>query len=266
MVLEARRYIVLFLVASIFVVGAPEVRSQECANPVVSGPSVWPPYFNKTLNGKRTGQAFEMADHLFHKMSRRISIDPIKPWARVLKELEVGKIDIVLAMLYSDERAQKYHLTKPWAQTVYTVVTLKNKRFIFGDVESLNGKYGGYLNGTVLPELFRNYVKNNDFVLKLNSVPSIYKTLIEGRLDYVIVARDAFYEILPDDISGTKFLSLSGSEAYVPIDMAISKNSPCSQLMGEIDTFLAEHKQSSRPVKKFNIGHLFPAMHTESVE
>ncbi len=76
-------------------------------------------------NGKWEGYAVEMMEVLLDEAGFKAKFVSM-PWARALKELEFGRIDALMNVNYSSERAEKFHFI--WTNSYETGVLIVSKK------------------------------------------------------------------------------------------------------------------------------------------
>lgn len=225
----------LYRITLIVFVLATYSYADECRNPVVSGPPIFPPYIIANEDGSRSGVAIDKAMSVLTPILGAPILDETAPWLRVLKDFEDGAIDILFVTLYDPSRESFARFTRPWAFDNYGVVTLSDFDFEWKGIESLEGLKGGYYHGTNLPPPFGGFVKANNKVEGILQVDSMYKMLSTNRVDYLIVALETFQLLRPDTFEAIDFRVHNTSTVSIPIHMAVSKNSPCIERFDEIN-------------------------------
>lgn len=214
----------------------------KCTNVRLSGPPIWPPYVNGEEKSKdRTGLAINLAEEIFSDLGISHEIDDAKPWARVISELEQGKIDIIFALLSSPERQEKFLFTESWLNDYYGVITYKGKEFEYESVEDLKSRRGVVYHGINLPEPL-NQAQTEDYdLIELPEIPSLYKMLKLGRADYIIAAPLTFKKLLPEGYTWSEFSVLKPSVVHIPLFMAMSRKSPCTEILDQLNAEIREH-------------------------
>ncbi len=236
----------IFLSISICQILLPitSLKAEECATPIISGPPAWPPFvFPKNDTGERWGVAIDISQQVFTSIGAKNSVDTIKPWKRVLRDLEQGKIDLIFALLVSKERRDKYIYTDAWAYDTYGVVTLKGKEFKYSSVEDLRNHSGAYYADLRIPKPLNQVFEQGKNFQSIKDVASLYKVLHQGRVDYLIVSVPSFVWFIPDQYRKNDFSVIKESLVTLPVYMALSRKSPCAQFIDEINVELRARKK-----------------------
>lgn len=98
---------------------------QDHPTVIVGGERDWVPFDFVDKNGNYTGITKDYLDLISKKIGIKFDIK-LDTWNNLLSGLDSGKINILPAMYYSDERAIKYNLTSEYH---------KVKEYIFGDLK-----------------------------------------------------------------------------------------------------------------------------------
>lgn len=235
----------LFLVALLTFFHPPAIADtgNKCVKPVVSGPPYWPPYVIKDEEGVASGMAISLIDDFFQKTDIEHKLETAKPWKRVITEFLEGEIDILYALLHSEERAEKAVYTNAWVNDLYAVVVPRKSTFAFKSMDSLKGKRGGYLSGISLPEPFGSFVKGSGAVEEISKLDSLFKMPVAGRIDYLIVSLMPFQHLLKTRYREFDYVVLKESIVRIPVYMAISKKSKCLELVEKLNKHLANYSE-----------------------
>lgn len=104
---------------------------------MVKGDQYYPPF--EFLNEKGEPDGFNVA--LFKKIADELKLDyaiELGPWWKVRKELTDGKIDLLVGVLVSDERAKYFNFSLPHSMMNFRVITRKG--FNVNSLDDLKGK------------------------------------------------------------------------------------------------------------------------------
>lgn len=231
-----------FIGLCLLLIGVTQSVAAECTKVRLSGPPVWPPYVNgEEIGSERSGVAIELVDRVFSELGIPREIDDAKPWARVVSDLENGEIDIVFALLSSPSRREKFIFTESWLDDYYAVVTYKGKEFPYNRIEDLKTRRGVVYHGINLPTPLRKAQTEDYDLLELPDIPSLYKMLRLGRADYIITSPLTFKKLMPEDYAWSDFSVLEPSVVRIPLYMAMSKKSPCTAILDQLNEKLLMH-------------------------
>jgi len=81
----------------------------------------WPPYvFNVRKNGEKTkeisGYSFDLVKKIAEKENFEVEVD-LLPWKRAMKNVEIGRYQILMDSTITSERKKKYYYSLP----IYTI-------------------------------------------------------------------------------------------------------------------------------------------------
>jgi len=188
-----------------------------------------PPYvFRK--DGKLTGASVDIVKELAYRGGFGVRIE-VKPWARVLLDVEEGIVDGAFSAYHTPEREEFCLYTGVLHYDELRIAVKKGHKFVYSGIQSLAGKLVGKGRGVFVSEEFRQAVASGLLSvcetddMKMTNV----KMLHEGRLDAVIgspvsireYARELGYEdiiILPGEL-----------KKAIPAYLVLSKNSPLQE-------------------------------------
>ncbi len=221
------------------------VSAEQCETPLLSGPPIWPPFINPEADGKpRNGFALEFVETVFSGMGQPYQIDGAKPWPRVLKELETGELDIVFTIFDTPERRAKFVYTEHWISDLYAVITAKGREFDYGSVDDLRTRQGLSYSGMRFPPPLDAATRDNENFTTVNEVALMHKMLKHNRVDYVLASVATFMNLLPDGYSTGDYTVLAESAVRIPVYMAISKKSPCVELLNDFNAQILKNRDA----------------------
>ncbi|MCP3926409.1 MAG: amino acid ABC transporter substrate-binding protein [Desulfobacterales bacterium] len=221
------------------------VNAQECKVLRVAGANGWLPMsFTDPSTGKPVGVAYDFARLVGKKLKRAVVIRNELPFRRILKYLEDGELDICVSLYWNEERAAKYLFTEPYFVNQTRVWVVKGKEFPFKTFDDLIGRVGGIPAGGSLGAKFDAFAKAHN--LKLEEVKTKkqrFFKMLRGRTDY----------LLQDYYDGLTFLKHHGlQDQFVALDrplsenkvyFAVSRKSPCADLLPQINYIIKKAKQ-----------------------
>lgn len=105
----------------------------ELSNGVPDG-TTYPPFIMKDENGKMTGLSIELTEALLREAGCSPVYTPL-PFARILKHLENGKLDIGMNLSITEERKSYIKFIGPMLDETMVLVVLKGSTF---DIHSLD--------------------------------------------------------------------------------------------------------------------------------
>ncbi len=184
----------------------------------------WGPYADETL--LNNGFTSEIIRKAFERSGYTVSFHFL-PWKRAANDVENGHYDALYSAYYSEERADIYALSEPYAESTLILCSLKEKDIIYNNLQDLIpytiGTVRGYVN---TPEF-----DNADYLTKeevTSDLLNIHK-LIFGRIDLIVIDQYvAIHNIkisptLPISISDVKFIypPLEKKQLYIMFSKAV---------------------------------------------
>ena len=107
------------------------------------------------------------------------------PWARAVRFMETGQLDLILTIFYSEERAKIMDFSIPFVEVPISVIVPKGKSFPFKGPENLIGREGLIVINASTSKDFDQLKPK----LNLTAVPTeeqIIRMLEKGRADYAV--------------------------------------------------------------------------------
>ncbi len=144
----------------------------------------WPPYVGSDMAGY--GFTSEVVAAAFKQAGYNVTVNFL-PWERVLQETEDGNYDAGYPAYYSDERAQKYLLSEPFAEGYTGFYKRKADNISYSTLEDLKDYRIGVVQGYVNSPEF----DAADYLLKEEAIdePTNLNKLLAGRIDLTVADR-----------------------------------------------------------------------------
>lgn len=235
------------LVAAISLLAAPAITWAQST--VVFCDSNNPPYsFGAEDGGKaQGGRVVELVDAIFDRIEGvEVEVRSL-PWARCLQEARRGKVDGVLKLLYSEERAEFLRFTDPIYLSVQRLYFLRERfpqgirwstssdlaPYTFGVVPG--GSHGPLLDEAVAVGTLKSQEAMND--------AQNWDKLLAGRVDVIadneIMAAERIREQGAADRVGESEQEIASREVRI----GLSKESTAVSLIPAINSALSELKK-----------------------
>ncbi|MFJ9991763.1 substrate-binding periplasmic protein [Pseudomonas putida] len=200
---------------------------------------VYPPV--SWSDGKQVrGLAPTVVRELFARLGLEVEIVVLGNWKRCLLDAAEGRVDVVLAYS-SDQRDQGMRFSRVPVLREEVAVFVNRKRPVrFERLDDLAGYRGGLLFGESYGPSFDRFVARHQNIEWVSSSQQNFGKLIRGRIDFVIQERrtgELFVEHLPG-AGDIQALPAALSVDYLRV--AVSRHSPLSQRMDEIDAQLQQ--------------------------
>ncbi|WP_374045893.1 substrate-binding periplasmic protein [Pseudomonas sichuanensis] len=195
---------------------------------------VYPPV--SWSDGKQPrGLAPTVVRELFGRLGYRVEMVVLGNWQRCLLDAAEGRVDVVLAYA-SEQRAQAMRFsTVPVLREEVAVFANRQRPLKFATLEDLARYRGGLLFGESYGANFDRFVARHQNIEWVSDSGQNFGKLIRGRIDFVIQERrtgQLFVEHLP---GARDIVALGPALSVDYLRVAVSRHSPLSEHMNEID-------------------------------
>ncbi|MBU2510421.1 transporter substrate-binding domain-containing protein [bacterium] len=150
---------------------------------IVGGDFDYPPYTYLDIDGNPMGQDVEIILRIAEKMDFDVEFK-FTPWQVALKNLEIGKVDMLLSILATDPRSHIFDFSIPYSTDYYTIFVRPDSE-IQGVADLQNKELIALQSDAAIEE----FIKPLGLLEKINyaiSLPEAIKILHSGRHDFVI--------------------------------------------------------------------------------
>ncbi|WP_147819922.1 substrate-binding periplasmic protein [Salidesulfovibrio onnuriiensis] len=157
--------------------------------PLRLGMDIWPPYEFQTTSGRPAGIAFETTRTVLAEMGIELRSVEVLPWARGLKMLEHGEIDVLISGVRTKERESIFHypeesiITAEWRAFVHCG---QSNPAAFTTIETLDKKTVGTVRSYNYPEKFMKKLDSIALIDKVNTDETNFRKLVTDRVDVVL--------------------------------------------------------------------------------
>jgi polar amino acid transport system substrate-binding protein len=156
-------------------------------------PIIW---FSKKED-KLLGVAVEAAESFLKELNYSTKNTPISTWARALKEVARGKIDIILPPYKTKSRELEYHYTKkPFFMDETVIFLKKGKNIKYEKLSDLKKYKGAAIINDSFGDKFDKYDKDVLKIKRLAKTEQCFKFLLRGRADYIVAGKNAGKSVL----------------------------------------------------------------------
>ncbi len=198
---------------------------------------VYPPV--SWSDGKQPrGLAPTVVRELFGRLGYRVEMVVLGNWQRCLLDAAEGRVDVVLAYA-SEQRAQAMRFsTVPVLREEVAVFANRQRPLKFATLEDLARYRGGLLFGESYGADFDRFVARHQNIEWVSDSGQNFGKLMRGRIDFVIQERrtgQLFVEHLP---GARDIVALGPALSVDYLRVAVSRHSPLSEHMNEIDAQL----------------------------
>lgn len=233
------------LLACACMTAAFPAAAQDIPRPIIRLTTCnWQPYSGVNLTNY--GFASELLTTIFNRLGYSVSID-ILPWKRAMVMTEKGIYDVLYNAYNSEDREQKYGVSKPYINSQTYLCGMKHSSISFNILEDLKPYKIGVVAGYVNSEEF-----DRARFLDIDEAPSDLhnlKKLINGRVDLIVIDKYvAVYHIKtsPFLMAGVESFSFLDPPIKIqPVHAMFSKNVTgykirLTNFNSELDTIIKE--------------------------
>lgn len=204
---------------------------------VVAMEGTWSPWTYHDENDELVGYDVEVAAAIAEKLGvTAVFIEG--EWDGLFAGLDAGRYDMVInGVDITEERAQKYDFTQPYAYNRTAVIVKKDNEEITS-FEHLNGKNTANTISSTYAQLAEQYGANVTGVDDLNQT---FELLLSGRIDATLNAELTYYDYMkahPDADIKIAILTDDASEVAIPL----RKGSASESLKNAVNEALTELK------------------------
>lgn len=215
---------------------------KEACQIIAVGSDNWYPYQLRDENGEAYGAGYEILKEILQPLGMKVQLGESKPFKRLLTELEDGTTDVFVGLYFNEERKKKYNYTKEFAVDEVKIFVSKERTFEFNGFEDLKGKLGIINKGASYGNEFEA-AKEYLTLKEVNDVKQQYEMLMNGQVDYYISAyHNAMQNLKKEGFKG-KIIPLPKNVKENKVHFLVSKNSPLSDMIPQINEKLDKMKE-----------------------
>ncbi len=211
--------------------------ASNCKQLVVGGHPNYPP-FSWTSDNVFRGANNDLVRLIGKHLNIPVAFVDVGPWKRVVHSARVGELDIVNGAFYTEERAKHFVFTAPTRKDPIVVVTLKNNGFEFQKWSDLTGKHGAILRGQSYGEEFDEFRSKHLNITIADNFTSLISLLQHSRVDYIIAGLYPLKVRAEKQGFSDTLNILQQPISFGQASIMISKNSPCRELLPEINLLI----------------------------
>lgn len=206
-----------------------KLYAEACQQVIATAHPDYPPY-HWHENGKIVGASVDLHKQVFSEVGVELITRYGGPWKRVLRQAELGQVDMVMGLKKTQERESFLAFTTaPVFPNPFTIFMTRKKPLAFNSWHDLRGLQGGKNAGDRYGHQFDSFAEAHLALETANNPKQNFKKLLAGRIDYYVHSR----------FSGLAFLTtFSGKSQIKPaqydinrgfIHSGFSKSSACKQ-------------------------------------
>ena len=223
---------------------------QEKGEIVVAMEGTWSPWTYHDENDELVGYDVEVAKAIAEKLGVKATFVEGE-WDGLFAGMDAGRYDIVVnGVDITEERAQKYDFTEPYAYNRTAIIVTKDNDEI-QSFEDLDGKNTANTISSTYAELAEQYGANVTGVDDLNQT---FELLLSGRIDATLNAELTYYDYLrahPDANVKIAALTEEASEVAIPLRKGAASDNLRAAINQALDELRADGTLSELSVKYF---------------
>ena len=177
-------------------------------------------------NGYR-GVGYDLAVEIARELKVPL-LFKVLPWKRALRQLELGRLDIILGIYKTKPRSIKYLYSPALINNEVKVFVLKEKTFALNSYENLIGMRGDMPNGGSFGDKFDDFSNQHLQLSKIEGKEEKIKRLLRGVSDYFVSDYFDAMQFLDKERLTQKIVALPFIIASTPVYFAMSRNSACT--------------------------------------
>jgi len=185
-----------FLIIQIFSIA--HANNLERNHIVVTGHPDYPPiiWFSEKED-RLKGVAVEASQTFLNELNYKVKFRPISTWARALKEVKEGNIDIILPPYKTKSRKKEYIFPKqPFSMDQTVLFIRKGFEFNYNKLSDLKNYKGAAIINDSFGDEFDKYDKDILKIARLTKTEQCFRFLLRERADYIIAGRNAGMAVL----------------------------------------------------------------------
>ncbi|MBU1003777.1 MAG: transporter substrate-binding domain-containing protein [Proteobacteria bacterium] len=153
------------------------------------GMDEWPPYEYTTAKGEISGIATQIVLEVFSRMGASVQGIESFPWARGLRRIEAGQLDVLFSGIYDESRL--YYVRYPKVELiisrwVFFVRKEDRAHLAYNSLDDLKGHRVGVVRDYFYTPAFNEYIENNRDIVTVSSDRANLELLLRGRVDYAL--------------------------------------------------------------------------------
>ncbi|WP_167494646.1 MULTISPECIES: transporter substrate-binding domain-containing protein [Vibrio] len=213
------------------------------ASTLTAAQSVWPPFIH---DGKPPhGVIVDIVEEAFESQGYTMELQ-IKPWSRAMKEVMRARTDALIAVWYTDKRAEKLLFSDSYLDSKQVIIAAKEDQLTYTGLPSLSGLSVGTITDYAYDQAF--LISTQFERVEGDSLEQSIRRLQTKRVDAIISnERVAKYTLGSMKIDKNMYDFFSPSVSVNPLYIAIGLENPRAyELIGAFNQGLAEIKANGR--------------------
>ena len=238
------RYVVTILLLALIGLTAKPLSASECKAVDMAYAPTWFPLSYQDDRNVARGIALSIHKQIFSELGRQVNFRGDLPWKRQIEMVESGELDAIATINYNEEREQQFALSDSIHTYSVKIFTLTERAVAYQTLDDLKKYRGAYPKEASYGGTFDNFAKNTALLQGVSEARRMVKLLIEKRLDYFVMPEHLGYHLIEQSGQKQNILAQGPAIHKQNVHLAMSKQSPCSALVGEYNQILNRLKTS----------------------
>jgi len=221
--------------------------SKDCNSLTVSGSNQWHPIaYSNEDNTRALGIAYDVTQELASALNLPVTFNVKMPWARAMKMLDEGEIDMMAGVYWTEQRKENYLFTIPVTNDTLNIFVKRGKEFDYQEFKDLKGKRLDLIRGTSLGNKFDQYIKDHLEVSEMNTFSQQMARLNVGRTDIVVLDPFTAASVLKELKLNKEIVMLDTPVTVNPVHLIFSKKSPCIKHLDVMNSLIEDMQESGK--------------------
>ncbi|MBX2831198.1 MAG: transporter substrate-binding domain-containing protein [Rhodospirillales bacterium] len=227
----------------------------ECTKLTVGGADGWEPITYISEEGRHLGLGIDIIQEYARKHGLRVELKLNLTWTRSLDLLEVGDLDVIAGAYFTKERNETFKYSVPFTDDDIVVFQHKDNRFDVTSIHDLVGLRGARPQGGSYGDYVDTYAQNNLDMIFSPTGNRIFYTLINDRVDYVMLGLyDGLANIYRDQHENI-IIPIEPPLLRNEVHLMFSRKSPCVEHVANIDLLVSELSENGK-LDRWTTAHL----------
>lgn len=210
-------------------------------NLTITGNSNYYPFSWKE-GSSLTGASIDLMKVICEEWNISVSTKPME-WHRSLHEVKKGRVDAIVTMSYTKDRAQFLEYSIPYTVEEIRIFVKKGNSFTFSQLSDLHTKKGVAIKEKVFNTKITSYLQYHPHFHRVQNYKEAFKKLNDGTIDFIIDEKNNFMYEQKKHQYGELFLTLPVPASLHKLHIAFSKKSPFVHLIPKINQKIASMQQ-----------------------
>jgi polar amino acid transport system substrate-binding protein len=208
----------------------------------VSGHPEWPPIMWRE-GEKIVGAGPQLVEKIAQDLGFKVESKYAGLWDEVQKKAKSGEVNMLAAAYKTSERETYMDYSDAFTTDPIAIFVKKGKKFNYAKWDNLIGKKGIATVGDSYGQEFDDYIKAKLTVERVNTVDEAFRALENNKADYFIYSLYGGEKVLNEKKMKEKFEVLSKYLAEENFYITVSKKSPLTKFLPQINSLIKKYKE-----------------------